>query len=210
MPTTEAETLDRLNKSRERLDRVVDAKVAMEHQRWRSEAQARSDALDEERLSQLEHSRKQADSCRRHQERYDSAYRGLGLSGAPAPDAGEFGGDYRRRLMKGLQDKLSSSHPFADVDPNDLNTAAIKAIEPQIIEAAEQEAAQPSPENLPRDDSMIARTRTDPMTNARVTNWYGRESFIKSMSRPARKVLRLIDPNDGRVLWGRPWSLPPT
>jgi hypothetical protein len=57
---------------------------------------------------------------------------------------------------------------------------------------------------------MIARTRTDPMTNARVTNWYGRESFIKSMSRPARKVLRLIDPNDGRVLWGRPWSLPPT
>jgi hypothetical protein len=112
--------------------------------------------------------------------------------------------------MRGLQDKLPSDHPWADVDPSDLDTAAVKAIEPQVLAAAEQEAEQPSYDNLPRDDSMIARTRTDPMTNARVTNWYGRKSFIADMTRPGRKVVRICDPATMSVLSGRPFSRPPT
>jgi hypothetical protein len=209
MSTTMDEAVARVNQSRERLDRFVDAKAAMEHRQWREQERARADALDEERTAELEQARKHGEACVRHQSRYDSAYRGLGLSGAPPRNDGEYPGDYRRRLLGGVRDKLSPSHPFANVDFDDLDTPAIKAIEPQILEAAEREAQNPSPENLPADGSLVQRDSVGPM-GSRTTTFFGRRSFIADMGRPGRKVLRIIDPNDGRVLWGRPWSLPPT
>jgi hypothetical protein len=37
-------------------------------------------------------------------------------------------------------------------------------------------------------------------------DWYGTESFIKNMTRPGRRVLRLIDPKTQTVLLGKPFS----
>jgi hypothetical protein len=205
MPTMD-ETIANVNRSRERLDRFVDAKAAMEHRQWRQQERVRADALDEARIAQLEQARKHVDSCRKHQARYDSAYRGLGTDGAPPPHDGEYPGDFRRRLMRGLQDKLPASNQWANVDPDDLDKSAIGPIEAQVLEAAEAEGKNPSPENLPRDDSMIARVRTDPMSGARMTHFYGRESFIKSLSRPGRRVVRITNPDTMQVLWGAPFS----
>jgi hypothetical protein len=206
--TTETETLEGLNRSKARLDNFVAARAARERQLWLDQERARADALGEERIAELEQARKHADACVRHQSRYDGAYRALGTSGAPARDEGEYPGDYRRRLMRGLQDKLPSDHPWAGVDPDELDKSAIGPVEQQVIDAAQQEAESPSPELLPRDDSLIARTRTDPQSGGRVTTFYGRRSFIADMGRPGRKVVRICDPDTQRVLWGRPFSTP--
>jgi hypothetical protein len=34
-------------------------------------------------------------------------------------------------------------------------------------------------------------------------NWYGKESFIKSMGLPGRRVLRVCNPRTGDVIFGR-------
>jgi hypothetical protein len=93
--STMDEAVARVDRSRERLDNFLEAKVAMEHRQWRAQEKARADALDEERMAQLEQARKHGDACVRHQSRYDAAYRGLGLSGAPPRNDGEYPGDYR-------------------------------------------------------------------------------------------------------------------
>jgi hypothetical protein len=59
---------------------------------------------------------------------------------------------------------------------------------------------------LPTDGAMVARTRTDADTGGKVTEWFGKESFIKDFTRPGRKVVRLIDPASGRVLLGAAFS----
>jgi hypothetical protein len=208
MPTEMDEALTKIDRSRQRLDNFLAARVAREHQVWLGQERVRNDALGEERVAELEQARRYGDACVRHQSRYDAAYRALGTSGAPARDEGEYPGDYRRRLMRGLQDKLPSDHPWAGVDPDELDKTAIGPVEQQVIEAAGQEAENPSPELLPKDDSMIARTRTDPQSGGRIITWYGRKSFIHEMGRPARKVVRICDPDTQRVLWGRPFSTP--
>jgi hypothetical protein len=60
------ESIDRVNRSRERFDRFVDAKAAREHQLWAREERARADELDAERVAQLEQARRQVDACRKH------------------------------------------------------------------------------------------------------------------------------------------------
>jgi hypothetical protein len=35
--------------------------------------------------------------------------------------------------------------------------------------------------------------------------WFGKESFIKQMGRPGRRVLRICDPRSGNVIWGKPF-----
>jgi hypothetical protein len=43
-----------------------------------------------------------------------------------------------------------------------------------------------------------------------VTNWFGRKSFISDFTRPGRKVIRICEPATMSVIWGRPFSRPPT
>ena len=61
------------------------------------------------------------------------------------------------------------------------------------------EGSNPSPETRPEDGTMIARTRVDDMGQRR-TEFDGREFFIKSMSRPGQRVLRVCNPKTGDVL----------
>ena len=68
------------------------------------------------------------------------------------------------------------------------------------------EGEQPSFDNLPRDGSLIARTRIDAATGEKATHFYGRRSFIADLSRPAQRVLRVVDPVTRSVLHGAPFS----
>jgi hypothetical protein len=76
-------------------------------------------------------------------------------------------------------------------------------IEAMVIAAARQEGLRPSPENLPASGELVPRHRVDDM-GSRVTEWHGRSSFIADMSRPGRRVARIIDPRSRSVIWGRP------
>ena len=55
-----------------------------------------------------------------------------------------------------------------------------------LIEAAKAEGERPSVDNLPPDGSLVARNRVDDM-GAKTTEFFGGESFVKSMGLPGRQ-----------------------
>lgn len=63
------------------------------------------------------------------------------------------------------------------------------------------------PSSIPRGEMRMVE-KTDPKSGQHTTEFFGRDSFIKGMSRPGRKVRRLIaaDSKTGvrTVLWGKP------
>jgi hypothetical protein len=73
-------------------------------------------------------------------------------------------------------------------------------IEQLIIEAAKREGERPSAENLPPNGEMVARHRQDDM-GQRVTEFYGTQSFLKSMGREGRRVAAIYDRNSGQAIW---------
>ena len=77
--------------------------------------------------------------------------------------------------------------------------------EAMLLEAAKAEGQRPSVDNLPNDGSLVARHRTDSATGERMTEFYGRRSFIADMGRPGRKVERIVDRSSGQTIWGRPF-----
>jgi DNA-binding MarR family transcriptional regulator len=92
-----------------------------------------------------------------------------------------------------LRNKLPDSHDLAEVDPSELPVEALANFEDMLIEAATAEAQNPSHDNLPADGSLIERTRTDAATGEKHIDWYGRQSFIKSLTRHGRPVERIVD-----------------
>ena len=50
----------------------------------------------------------------------------------------------------------------------------------------------------------IMRHRTDENSGAKTVEWFGRESFIKGMGLPGKRVMRILDPKRGAVLFGPP------
>jgi hypothetical protein len=198
------DALDRLNRTTRKLDALADfnyLKAKREIAQWRAD-----DAAEEE--SRRDRSRRHADACRKIAERYDGAFEKFGQQ-TPQSVADEYPGDYRRRLLQQLIDKLPESHEWANVEADDLDKEAIKPIEDQVLEAAKREGETPSLENLPKDGSMIKRETRDDSTGRHIVTWHGRESFIKSMGRPGLRVLRICNPNTGQVLFGPPFPQMP-
>jgi hypothetical protein len=46
--------------------------------------------------------------------------------------------------------------------------------------------------------------RTDDATGHKEIHYFGTQSFIKSLGRPGRRVLRICNPKTGQVLFGPP------
>jgi hypothetical protein len=109
-------------------------------------------------------------------------------------------------LFNRLARKLPPDHDLAQLRADDLGSQPIvfDNFENELIKAATAEGASPSFENLPSDGSLVARHRTDDM-GQRVTEFYGRRSFIADMGRPARQVERIVDRNSGQTIWGKPF-----
>jgi hypothetical protein len=79
-----------------------------------------------------------------------------------------------------LARKLPPDHDLAQLRADDLGSQPIvfDNFETELIKAATAEGASPSFENLPDDGSLVARHRTDSATGERMTEFFGRESFI--------------------------------
>jgi hypothetical protein len=187
---------DRISRSTAR----VDAVLAQIEQR-EAEAQERADA--KRMMVEREQSRADSEKCRQAQIFYDDAFRAFGVA-TPPPVEGERPGRYRMRLFEYLRKRLPSRHELSEVRADDIpGGVAARNFESMMISAAMAEALKPSPENLPRDGSLIRRERTDEH-GARSVEWLGRRSFIADMGRNGGRVLRIMNPKNGQVLMGEP------
>jgi hypothetical protein len=197
--------VDRIADTNRRLDLAAD--VALERARRDVREMRRADALDEE--ERRTQARKDRSRCRDHQINYDSAFANHGVK-APQPAADDRPPEYRRRLFGIGQSMLPSGHPLAKFDAKDIDGTAIIPLEEQLLEALDRESENPTGDNLPEtpDDPRAMHERMDSATGLRKTEFTAKRSFIADMGRPGRKVRRLIDPRDGRVLIGQPWSKP--
>jgi hypothetical protein len=190
------------------IDRKLDLAVDAQLERARRDVadMRRADAIDAE--ERREKARRDAERCLEHQRAYDDSFQKFGRR-APAPAADDRARDYRRRLYAIGQSMLPSGHALTKFDPEDIDGTAIQPLEAQLLEALDREATEPTGDNVPGEGEPLREiTKIDSATGGKKTEFYG-ESFIKSLGRPGRKVRRLVDPRNGRVLLGQAWSTPP-
>jgi hypothetical protein len=186
----------RFDETLSRLDSVLDRSMR------------RVEAIEERQDAEREDARRQrmrdnAEQRRGIQATYADAFQSFGTE-VPAPVDDEAPSRYRARLFNRLARRLASGHELADIRADDLGGSPVvfDNFEKMLLDAAKAEGASPSFDNLPPSGELVARHRTDDM-NAKVTEWYGRDSFIKSMGRPGRPVERIIDRKTGNPIWGR-------
>jgi hypothetical protein len=190
----------RFDETLARLDSVLDGQVR------------RVEAVEARQNAALEEARRQRMRDAMHERteiasRYADAFQSFGTE-VPAPVDDEPVAAFRKRLFNRLARRLPSSHELSEIRADDLGGQAIVLdnFERMLLDAAKAEGARPSIDNLPRDGSLIMRHRSDSATNERMTEFFGRESFIKSMGRPGRPVERIVDRKTGNAIWGRPFS----
>jgi hypothetical protein len=124
------------------------------------------------------------------QSRWDSTFAALGRS-APARRADETGTDYLRRLSRVGRKYIPRGEQIAQVDFDELPDAVV----PKFSELMRAAVAR----NVVRTDNMApgemrAVLRTDENTGMKIREWVGPDSFVKSMGRPCRRVVRINAP----------------
>jgi hypothetical protein len=82
-------------------------------------------------------------------------------------------------------------------------------MEPRLRQAAQAEAQSPSWDNLPPPGEHLERVRINPQTGEKSIEYFVRESFIKQMNRPGQRIMRVMNPNTGQVLFGPPFERMP-
>jgi hypothetical protein len=115
------------------------------------------------------------------QARADAVFNGFGQR-APRPLEGESLIDYRKRMATKLK---SYSTAWKSVKFSQLPDEAFGIAEGQVYSDATSAAA--NPVDLAAGE-LRAVTKTDPTTGVRTIVFYGKESFVKAMGRPGRRV----------------------
>jgi hypothetical protein len=189
----------RFDETLARLDSVLDGQVR------------RVEAVEARIAAEREEARRQrmrdaSEQRRGIQATYADAFQSFGTE-VPPPIDDEAPARYRARLYNRLARRLPSGHELAEIRADDLGGQEIvfDNFEKLLLDAAKAEGARPSIDNLPSDGSLVMRVRTDDL-NGKSINFYGKESFIKSMGRPGRKVRAIVDRRSNSVIWGKPLS----
>jgi hypothetical protein len=174
-------TTDRINAKVDRLNaRIIKAEEINKAARARLDREAA-----EREIARREATRAiQADAVDR--------YHPWGAS-PPPPISGESAGRYRRRLLADEQRYLAPGDPFSSMRAPNLareDSATLAVLEPRIHEAFARALTDPA--TVPPGELRPIHL-DDPRSGARITSWVGRESFIKSMGQPCRKVVGGVD-----------------
>jgi hypothetical protein len=84
-------------------------------------------------------------------------------------------------------------------------------MEGKLFEALRKEAEEPTGDNLPEspNDPKAKREIFDDSLGRKVTTYKAKRSFIHDYCRPALRVVRLVDPKKGIVIWGQPFDRVP-
>jgi hypothetical protein len=115
------------------------------------------------------------------QAKADSVFMGFGKA-APRPLEGESLLNYRKRLATHLK---PYSTVWKSVKFSQLPEEAFNVAETQVYADATTAAAMPMDLG---DGELREVARTDPRTGLKTISFYGRDSFVKQMGRPARRV----------------------
>jgi hypothetical protein len=179
----------------DRLDAILNRRLAAEEDADRLAAAKRADTVRARQRANVEERRE-------IQARYADAFNAFNAE-PPLPADDEAPTAFRKRLFNRLARRLPSSHELASVRGDDVafSETGFNHFESEMIKAACAEGQKPSFENLPSNGELLQRIRSDDMGEKSI-NWYGRESFIKSMGREGHRVLRFVNPKTGDVLWG--------
>jgi hypothetical protein len=180
----------------ERLDAVLDQQVRRIEAAEAHQA-AEREAARAQRARDAMHERTEIGA------RYADAYRSFG-SEPPAPVDDEAPSAFRRRLYNRLARKLAPDHKLASIRADDLSGQVLDNFEEILLDAAKAEGLTPSEANLPPSGEIVMRTRSDANTGGKFNEFFGTESFIKSMGREGRKVVAIVDRRTGNCIWGRP------
>ena len=177
------------------------------------------DQIAEEKRRRDEDDRRnqhQIDAAKRldTQVRFDEALSPFGER-APAPNAAADPADYRYDLMRLAKRKLGRDDdrpvpgfPHATVSElarqklSDCPDSVLDVVEPMLLAATKLQAEQPAHSTLPPAGQFVERFEAD-ATGVRKTKFFGKESFIKAMSRAGRRVERIVDPTTRQVIWGK-------
>lgn len=127
-------------------------------------------------------------ACRDFQEYYDRTLNEVGAK-APAPTLGESVGHYRRETLRTLKHTfLPRNHDLYQVQMRGLADDALAAIEPQLLSAVKVEAVNPA-HLKPGEIKPIEKRTVD---GSKYIAWIGRESFVKQMMPPSRRVISFL------------------
>lgn len=135
---------------------------------------------------------------------YQADYAAHGVT-PPLPNADEWSAGYEKRLLRGLQRRLSPDSKLADSSILDVPPAALTNFSQMIRAEAAREAYRPSLANLPEsvDDPRARVERVDANTGERKIEYQARRSFIRDLSMEPLKVLRFVG-KGGEILFGPP------
>jgi hypothetical protein len=139
------------------------------------------------------------DAARKFQAYFDDALREVGLR-APAPVLGETVNRYRREVLRTIKKTFLQNHKFGAINCRGIPADILPGIEPQILQAAVTEAN--NPQNVPVGE-IRAINRLDETGRVRCIDFVGRESFVKAMGRPGRKVVSFRTPQGAVDASGR-------
>ncbi len=186
-----------LQSSLDRLDAIINRRASAE--------EAEPDRADAS-LADARRQRQRANAERRNEiaSTYDDAFRSFGTQ-VPEPVDDEPAENFRKRLFNRLARRLAPDHELAQIRADDVSSSPVvfDRFEVMLLDAAQQEGLKPSVENLP-DDGMVMRVRADANTGVKFNEFFGRESFVKGLTRPGRRVACILNPKDNSVTWGRP------
>jgi hypothetical protein len=172
---------------------------------------SRADSEETERLA-AKRDRIRADDarCQSLQAEFQEDFRQFGAE-PPMPRADEWSGQYEKRLLRGLQRRLSPSSDLADPSLLDVPAPALGNFAQMIRSEAASEAKRPSFDNLPEtlDDPRAKLETINPDTGERRIEWRAKRSFIADMSMAPKTVVRIVDPRTQNVLFGAPFDKMP-
>ena len=132
-------------------------------------------------------------AAREFQAFYDETLRKVGAK-APQPTLGQSVNDYRREVLRQLKRTyLPPAHDLYQVQYRALRSDALAALEPQLLKAVETEAN--NPQHVPVGE-LKKIERLDEYGKVRCVEFVGQESFVKSMTRPGRRVVKFLAPSD--------------
>jgi hypothetical protein len=124
-------------------------------------------------------------AARQFQEYYDDALRKVGAR-APQPILGQRCDDYRRETLRTLKRTfLPPAHELYQINCRGLPSGALKALEPQLLQACVAEADNPA--HVPLGELKKVE-RLDEFGKVKFIDWVGQENFVKQMMRPGRQT----------------------
>ena len=131
------------------------------------------------------------DAIRQVQAQFDEALSRVGLR-APAPIVDQSPIEYLQDACQDVKRKvLPRGHRYRTVQYGELKRDALQAIVPDLLKACVEEAK--NPDNLAPGE--IRKIEVLGPDGQKWIDWVGRESFVKDMGRPGRRVVSFTTSN---------------